>query len=70
MCSWFPNDSVNSSKCMASNDRMNKSIIMTIKDMEQIFCRLTSALIMQFAQWNAGKGHNTSVRTKIQTWTS
>jgi len=25
MCSWFPNDSVNSSKYTPSNDRMNKA---------------------------------------------
>jgi hypothetical protein len=43
---------------------------MTTKDMEQIFCRLTSALILLFALRDTGKGYNTSVRAKIQTWTS
>ena len=45
-------------------------MIMTTKDMQQIVCRLTSALILLFAHRDAGKGHDTSVRTKIQTWTS
>jgi len=43
---------------------------MNTKDMEQIFRRLTSALILLFARRDEGKGHNTSVGTKIQTWTS